>query len=497
MVATSPARLRLVQATSACLCVLLLGGCASVQQPAIQIALPDTPVAWMGSSAQLLAAVPLAPLAQPAPDWWQGFDDPVLVTLVSRAQQTNTRLQSAQGALQQARALRKVAQAALWPTVGSSASAQASSTGDRAASETYKLDLSAAFVPDVTRMNHYADSAADATARASVATLADARVQVASEVALAYITLRLGQRRLALADTNLANLLETRQIAVWRLKAGLVTELDSNQAETAAQQARAARSPLQTAVQQSRYALAVLTGQTPDALLTMLAPDGAVPARMDDPALPLPAATLRQRPDVLAAAEAVQAARARLAQAQAAQGPGFKLGSSVGLQSLTLASLADPVSLVRTVLGTASFTLWDGGAGAAQVESQQAALVQAELAHRALALSVFQDVEDLLVALTGQRERLLALTMAGNTARIAAALASQRYNSGLVDYQVVLETQRTWLSTQDSEAAGLADVGATQVRLFTALGGGWRADSNALDTLAAAAALPASTPTTP
>ncbi|MFY8044664.1 MAG: TolC family protein, partial [Rhodoferax sp.] len=287
----------------------------------------------------------------------------------------------------------------------------------------------------------------------------------------------------ALADTYLANLLETRQIAAWRLQAVVVTELDSNQAETSQQQALAAHAQLLMAVQQSRYALAALAGQTPDTLVKVLTPDGAVPARMDDPALPLPAVALRQRPDVLAAAETVQAAHARLAQAQAAQGTGFKLGSSVGLQSLTLASLADPVSFVRTVLGNASVTLWDGGAGAAQVEVQHAALLLAQSAHRTLARSVVQDVEKLLVALSGQREQLLAQTMAANTARTAAALASQRYNTGLVDYQVVLEAQRTLLSAQDSEAIALADVGATQVRLYAALGGGWRADSSAVGAL--------------
>ena len=55
----------------------------------------------------------------------------------------------------------------------------------------------------------------------------------------------------------------------------------------------------------------------------------------------------------------------------------------------------------------------------------------------------------------------------------AALLAQQRYASGLIDFQVVLETQRTLLNTQDSVANTVAKVSADHVRLYKALGGGW------------------------
>ena len=40
----------------------------------------------------------------------------------------------------------------------------------------------------------------------------------------------------------------------------------------------------------------------------------------------------------------------------------------------------------------------------------------------------------------------------------------------------MLDTQRTQLSTQDNLAGAAADVSTDHVRLFKALGGGWRAD---------------------
>ena len=67
-----------------------------------------------------------------------------------------------------------------------------------------------------------------------------------------------------------------------------------------------------------------------------------------------------------------------------------------------------------------------------------------------------------------------AAEAAGN----AALLARQRYSSGLVDFQVVLETQRTQLNTQDSVASARADLSADYVRLYKALGGGWNPDGS-------------------
>ena len=86
-----------------------------------------------------------------------------------------------------------------------------------------------------------------------------------------------------------------------------------------------------------------------------------------------------------------------------------------------------------------------------------------------------QQVEDALAALQGDRLRASGLRDAARAAATAAQLAHQRYRSGLIDFSAVLETQRTLSSTQDLAVSASADLGNDQVRLFTALGGGWAA----------------------
>lgn len=160
--------------------------------------------------------------------------------------------------------------------------------------------------------------ATDALAAASDASLGDAQVQVASEVALSYIVLRSAQARLKIANANLSSQQETLQITDWRQQAGLVTTLEVEQARAAAAQTQALLPTLQTSIQQTAHALAVLLGQAP--LAALQAELGLLPVAMrvdalpsipqarDEFALSIPADLLRQRADVRAAEFQVAAA---------------------------------------------------------------------------------------------------------------------------------------------------------------------------------------------
>ena len=462
--------------------MLGLGGCALTPP---QAPLPaDAPTAWSTT----VDADTTRPRRALEAAWWSRFGDPLLTDLVTQALQANTRVQSAQAALRQARALREVAAAGLGPTVGGSASAQRNVVGGDDAGSNFRLGLDAHWELDVFGARRSALNASEATARASEASLADVQVSIAAEVALGYIGLRGAQARLAIAEDNLASQLETLQITRWRLQAGLVGALEAEQALTAAEQTRAALPPLHTTIAQSGYALAVLTGQNPAALNPLLASRRPVPQPAPGLALSLPAETLRQRPDVRAAELRLAADMARLAQADAARLPSFNLGGSLGLTALTVGALSSGSAVVASLLAGVTLPVFDGGALRAQVDAQQAVLDQSVAAYRASVLTALQEVEDALVALRGDQDRAARLQAAAQAASNAALMANQRYSSGLVDFQVVLDTQRSQLVTQESLAIAGSNLAADHVRLYKALGGGWRAD--APDTADTAATTP-------
>ena len=393
---------------------------------------------------------------------------------MQQALQAHTSVRAAQAALQQARAQLDVQNAGLAPRVGASASAQRGKSGGSGSSNSFQAGLDASWEPDVWGGQRSAIAASEADAQAAQANLGAVQVSLAAEVALNYITLRSLQERLAIARSNLASQQETLQISQWRLQAGLVTSLVTEQARASTAQTAAQIPALETSLSQSRHALAVLTGQPPGALESALADAHPVPQAADTLALAIPADTLRQRPDVRAAEQRVSAAWARVAQADAARYPDFRLSGSLSLRALTLGALSNGASVANALLASVSGSLLDGGAALAQVRVQEASAEQVRLNYQATVLTALTEVEDALVALRGDRERLVQLRIAAEAANNAALLANDRYQSGLIDFQTVLETQRTLLSTQDSVASTRASLSANHVRLYKALGGGWQ-----------------------
>lgn len=460
--------------------LLQLGACAALQSGLSTAPLTDSalqlPTSWSGTdAAPVRSATALA-------SWWTRLGDVTLTGLIDAALQHNNDIALAQANLRQARALGDVAAAGLGPTLDASAAAQRSrsNVNNRAVTtNSFRAGLDAGWELDVFGRVRAGVSAAEADATASAANLGDVQVSVAAEVALAYVGLRGAQARLAIAQANLASQQETLQITDWRAQAGLVTSLVVEQARATTAQTQAQLPLLRTSIAQYGHSLAVLTGQAPAALLTQLQQMNAagevppVPTVSADLALAFPAETLRQRADVRAAEWRVRAAAARLQQADAARYPSFQLSGSLGLSALALGSLTSGSSVVSALLGSVSVPVLDGGAARAQVRAQDAALAQAQASYRAVVLGALKEVEDALVALQNDRERQATLDVAAQAASNAALLARQRYSSGLIDFQTVLETQRTLLSTQDSVAGARADIAADHVRLYKALGGGW------------------------
>lgn len=448
----------------------LLAACANLTPTPTQLPSISVPTAWSNAGDTGAKATQLV-------NWWQHFNDPELSTLVTQALATNTSVKGAQAALRQARAQRDVQTAHSGPTFNASGSAQRSQNGDAVGNNRFQVGFDASWEPDVFGGNRAAVSASEADARAAETVLADIQVSLAAEVAAGYMELRGLQARLEIARNNLTLQNDSLQLTRWRHQAGLASALEVEQGVTTTEQTRAQIPALQTGVAQSLNALAVLTGQAPGALQAALGTAAAVPQTPPDLALAFPAETLRQRPDVRSAEHRISAALARVNAAEAARYPSFRLGGSLGLSALTLGTLTDGASVLRSLLSSVSAPLFDGGAAKAQVRAQEAALEQARLNYQATVLSALKDVEDALVALHGNTERLARLQAASTAAAQAELLARQRYQSGLIDFRTVLDTQRSLLSTQDSVASTQATLSADHVRLYKALGGGWTPDA--------------------
>jgi len=107
------------------------------------------------------------------------------------------------------------------------------------------------------------------------------------------------------------------------------------------------------------------------------------------------------------------------------------------------------------------------------VAIQSAIQEQALVSYEAAVLAALEEVENALVSLANSRERTAALRSATEAARNAALLARDRYSSGLIDFQTLLNVERTVLALEDSLASTQAEGASALIQLYKALGGGW------------------------
>lgn len=454
--------------------LLALGGCATVGP---DYAPPDTvpPAGW---NAGLGAGVRAAPTeAETLARWWTVLDDPVLTNLIARAADGSLDLRQAQARVREARARRGIASANRFPTLDAAAAANrvrgSEETGTGATTELYSAAFDATWELDLFGGRRRALESAEAAVAASEADLRDVTVTLLAEVALNYVEVRSFQTRLALAEANLATQTETYDITRWRAQAGLTTDLDVQRARYNLEQTRAQIPLLRNGLEQAKNRLAFLLGLPAGALTAELDERKPIPVAETDVAVGVPADVLRRRPDVRAAERRLAAQTAEVGVATAARYPSFALLGSIGLEALTGSRLFTSSARTNAAAANATWTLFDAGRLRQNVEVQNALQEQALVAYEAAVLTAVNDVENALVAYAEEQARRAALVDATRAAESAATLATQQYNAGLIDFQVVLDAQRSLLSLQDQLAASEGEVSSNLIRLYKALGGGW------------------------
>lgn len=436
----------------------------------------DVPAAWNQSGLkadgekQVAEAVDLS-------RWWRELSDPVLNDLVTDALKANLDLATARAQLREARAQRALAGAQLGPTVDLSTSAtrrqSSEKSGSGATSELYNAGFDADWEVDIFGGLRRGLEAAEADLDAGMEGLRDTQVSIVAEVVLNYVDLRTAERRLTIAEDNIASLNEIYELARWRFQAGLVSEVDVAAARTELESTRAALPSLRTTTVEARNRLAVLLGRAPGELESRLSVSGAIPLADRAVAMGIPADILRQRPDVRAAERKLAAQTARLGEAEADRYPSFNLSGSIGLEALTLSGLGSGSAALYSLLGSMTAPIFHSGRIKANIEKQDALLQQARLAYQSTVLTALEDVENALVAVTNTSERRNKLMQAADSAREILQLAEQRYASGLIDFLTVLDSQRTVLNLEDDLAGSTGELAAAQIQLYKALGGGW------------------------
>ena len=419
--------------------------------------------------------------------WWKIFNDDVLDGLEAQIDISNQTVKAAEAAFEQSRALVSQARAGFWPTIAASVGAQRDGVGSSGLTtnasgvpigttghtqNTVSAGVSANWDIDIWGRIRRNTESNVASAQASSAALAAARLSAQAELATDYFELRAQDQLQKLLDDTVEAETLSLHITESRYKFGVAARADVVTAQTQllGSQAQQVNAKIQRAILE--HAVAVLIGKQPAefslARSTM---------RSDVPTVPagVPSTLLERRPDVAEAERKMAAANALIGVAKAGYFPDLTLSGSDQYSSSRFAHLIRNSNRVWSVGPALAETLFDGGLVRAQVRGARAAYEATVDSYRQTVLASFQQVEDQIVTLRVLEQEGAIEDETVKAAREAEALTLNQYKAGTVPYSSVITAQTTRLAAEETALSVLSTRLQTSVALIEALGGGWDA----------------------
>lgn len=456
-------KLRLTAAAGA---LLWLAGCAGLQPPASVAA--NAPDQWH-------APLPHNGTLTDLSLWWQQLNDPLLVELIESAQTLSPTVAAARSRIEQARATRVAAGAALLPTLDGVASASRGNTQPPLPlATTTRAGLQSSWEIDVFGGRSASARAAQARLQGAQAGWHDARVSVAAETANAYVNLRTCERQLAVAVNDARSRAETARLTDLSTEAGFTAPAAAALARASAAESSARLTQQRAQCDLEVKTLVALTALREPALRQKLGATWTEPAQDALVSVAnVPAQVLAQRPDIYQAELEVAAASADVGAARADRFPRLSLSGSIGAANIRVGGAS--TDLETWSIGPLALTLpiFDGGRRAANVDAAQARYEEAAALYQAQVRNAVREVEQALVTLESARARNEDARVAAEGYRQSFAATEARYRAGLASLVEMEDTRRTALAAETALVLLQRERVAAWIALYRAAGGGW------------------------
>lgn len=452
--------------------VLSVGGCASSAGIKHDQAMRDP--AALGARAAFNA--------WPAADWWKQLDDEKLDHLIALALRENPGMIQAAKQIEKAVAYTSSARSALAPQVTGALSISRQRLSENAfypppygGSHQTLADasLNANWDLDFWGRNRSALDAALSQKRAADAEQAATRLMISVAVARTYYQLAHQLDYKVLAEQALQQREQELDLVKARLRTGLDSEVELQQAESALASAQVDLQAAQEAADLTRNALAALTAQPVQSLQSL---DAELSARSPQ-AIPddIPVDLLGRRPDLAAARARVDAAGANIREARAEFYPNVSLSAFIGLSSFGLSKFLELGSGTTGIGPALHLPVFDAGRLRANLRVKNADYDLAVTSYNQALLEALHDVADQMTSLKTVQRQTRDQQIALQAAERAYQLAQARYKAGLSNYLSVLSAEDGWLRERgrdlDLRARGLD----LNLALIKSLGGGYAA----------------------
>jgi NodT family efflux transporter outer membrane factor (OMF) lipoprotein len=451
-------------------------------------------------------------------EWWTLFNDPMLDSLEQQLTDANLDVAAASARLRQSRAEQRIAGAAEYPTLDGNASYDrergsptgilsllgVSPTGSQpqsAAGNTplgvaplpgskgspaynlYQFGFDASWEVDIWGRARRGVEAATALSDASYEDRNAVLLSARAELARDYVQLRDTQALLQIARQNLDIARDTTKLTEKRVREGVVTNLDVDNAAAQAESIESLIPTFESRCETTINAIGVLLAKEPGELQQMLAEPRDVPALPDQVPIGVPSELLQRRPDIRKAEAQLHAATAAIGMAKADFYPRISLNGSAGFQSLQLSNFADWASGQFVVGPSITLPIFEGGRLKGTLHLREAQQQEAAIVYKHTVLDAWREVDDALVVYDAEQRRRDRLKTVVSLNQNALSIARQRYKAGAVDFLDVLNVQKQLLDAQSNLEQSNAEAAANLITLCKVLGGGWESTYAKQDSL--------------
>ena len=450
----------------ATLLALLATGCVSMEPHYVRPD-PAIPASWPVGDAYLRQAE----AALPAVTYKQIFRDLRLQTLIEQALVTNRDLMVAAANIAAAREQYHIQRANQLPELDANAGVTLTGDKSKTVSAQYQAGLGVpSFELDLfgrlRSLGHVQLERYFATEAAARAT----RLTLVADIADAWLAYSADSSLLLIARQTADSAQKSVRLTRLRLEGGIAPRTDLRQAEQILTQAQADLAQQRTLVAQDVNALQLLVGGPIDPRLLPATIDEAAPTIGELPA-GLDSFVLLRRPDVVEAEYQLRAANAQIGAARAALFPRISLTSLLGLASSALTSLFTGGSFGWQASADASYTIFNAGAGRANVRLSQAQRDAALASYQKAIQSALREVADALARRGTMADQLAARQRQQSAAADYYLLSEARYKAGVDNFLSTLDAQRSYYSAQQLLVQTKLTAAQNRVDLYQSLGG--------------------------
>ena len=416
-------------------------------------------------------------------NWWQQFNDPLLVQLIDSAQNVSADVASAKARIVEAQTAVIVDAAESQPNVTLDGSATRSQQGlIFPPSTNIGAALNARWELDVWGKAADARSAEEAQLTGKKALWHDARIIVAAETARQYSNYRLCENLIMVAKNNAASTSETARLSNLTAKAGFLAPASASQAEAQAADAANLLKKQQLQCTLMVKAMVALTAMPePELQAALNKTSGVMPNPAGIKVDTVPAKTLAQRPDVLNAERNVAAASFEIESVKKERYPSLSLAGNIGWgfdtssNGFTQGRPRKASDGITWSIGPVaiSMPIFDAGVRKANVNQARAQYTAAKSVYESVARNAVREVEEALTTLNSTASRLTDVMKSAAGFKASFDATDTRFKANLANLFELEEARRAYLQAQNNSLALDNERVLAWISLYRAMGGGW------------------------